>query len=96
MWCLFQLTQSPDVQRKLRDELLQVPTDTPTMDALSALPYLDMVVKETLRHHAPVAATTRVAIQDDVIPVNTPFVDRRGRHCDHIRCAAPVARPPSR
>ena len=40
-----------------------------------------------LRPPAPVPATTRVAIQDDVIPVSTPFVDKMGRHCDHVRCA---------
>ena len=49
MWALFALSQRPDVQRKLRDELFQIQTDTPTMDELNSLPYLDMVVKETLR-----------------------------------------------
>ncbi|KIP05287.1 hypothetical protein PHLGIDRAFT_119937 [Phlebiopsis gigantea 11061_1 CR5-6] len=83
-WCLYQLTQSPDVQAKLREELLQVPTDSPSMDELNALPYLDMVVKETLRHHTPVPASGRVAMKDDVIPVNTPFTDKKGRTRDHI------------
>ena len=59
-------------------------TDSPTMDELNALPYLDAVVRETLRHHAPVAATTRVAVQDDVIPLDTPLTDRNGRTRDHI------------
>ena len=88
MWCLYQLTQSPDVQRKLRDELLAVPTDTPSMDELNALPYLDMVLKETLRHHSPVTATTRVPVKDEVIPVSQPFMDRRRRMCDHIKYAS--------
>lgn len=86
-WCLFQLTQSIDVQTKLREELLQVPTDTPIMDELNALPYLDMVVKETLRFFSPVPTSTRIAIKDDFIPVNTPFTDRKGRIRDHIRYA---------
>ena len=84
-WCLFALTQAPDVQRKLREELLQVQTDTPTMDELSALPYLDMVVKETLRLHGPVPSTDRIAMQDDEIPLSKPYTDRDGRICHSIR-----------
>jgi cytochrome P450 len=86
MWALFALSQHPNIQQKLRDELLQLHTDTPTMDELNELPYLEKVVKETLRHHAPVPVTTRQAVQDDVIPVNQPFTDRRGKICDHIKC----------
>lgn len=86
-WCLYQLTQSPDVQRKLRDELLEVPTDTPSMDELNALPYLEMVIRETLRHHTPVTAATRSPVQDEVIPVGKTFIDKRGKVCDHIKYA---------
>ncbi|KAK0445270.1 uncharacterized protein EV420DRAFT_1622639 [Desarmillaria tabescens] len=41
IWDLFALTQSPDTQIKLQDELLQVDTNTPMMDELNALSYLD-------------------------------------------------------
>ncbi|EKM59788.1 uncharacterized protein PHACADRAFT_250518 [Phanerochaete carnosa HHB-10118-sp] len=78
-WALFALAQRPHVQRKLRAELLGVPTDGPTMDALNALPYLDAVVRETFRHHAPVPMSLREAVQDDVIPVGTPYTDKHGR-----------------
>ena len=88
MWCLFALTQAPEVQRKLRQELLSLDTDTPTMEQLSALPYLDMVVRETLRVHAPVPVVFREATEDDVIPVAEPFVDRYGKVQDGIRYAA--------
>ncbi|KAF7792238.1 hypothetical protein EIP86_003274 [Pleurotus ostreatoroseus] len=74
----------PDVQRKLRQELLSISTDMPTMDELMALPYLDMVVKETLRVHTPVPMTGRIATQDDRIPLNTPFTDRYGKVHDSI------------
>lgn len=60
------------------------------MDELNALPYLDMVVKETLRYYSPVPRSTRVTVQDDFIPVDTPFVDRKGRVCDHIRYVLPL------
>ena len=88
-WCLYQLTQSPDVQTKLREELLRVPTDTPSMDELNALPYLDMVVKEALRFFSPVPMSTRITMEDDFIPVETPFTDRKGRVCDHIKYVHP-------
>ncbi|KAI0701859.1 cytochrome P450 [Cytidiella melzeri] len=84
-WAIFSLTQHPDVQRKLRDELVSFPTDNPTMDELHALPYLDMVVKEVLRHHSVVPIGMRVATKDDVIPCSTPYTDRYGVLRDHIR-----------
>ena len=84
-WALYALTQAPHVQNKLRDELLTVETDTPTMDELNALPYLDMVVKEVLRLHAPVAGTVRSAVKDDEIPCGRPYKDRYGVERDTIR-----------
>jgi len=55
------------------------------MDELNALPYLDYVIRETLRVHAPVPSTLRVAMKDDVLPLNTPYVDRKGVAHDRIR-----------
>lgn len=78
MWALFALAQAPDVQQKLRAELRGVPTDSPDMDELNALPYLDMVVRETLRLHAAVNAVSRIAAKDDVIPLAEPFTDTKG------------------
>jgi len=57
---------------------LTVSTDNPTMDELNALPYLDAVVRETMRIHAPVPSTMRVATQDDVIPLEKPVKDKDG------------------
>jgi hypothetical protein len=53
-WALFALTQNVTVQERLRNELLGVSTDNPTMNELNALPFLDCVVRETLRLYAPV------------------------------------------
>ncbi|KAI0326037.1 cytochrome P450 [Cubamyces sp. BRFM 1775] len=72
-WCLYELARAPHVQAKLREELLAVPTENPTMDELMALPYLDMVVRESLRIRAPVTSTIRTANKADVIPLETPF-----------------------
>lgn len=85
MWALFALTQAPEVQSKLRAELFTLDTETPTMDQLSSLPYLDMVVRETLRIHAPVPSVFREATEDDFIPVAEPFVDRYGKVQEGIR-----------
>jgi len=84
-WCLYALSIDPRVQSKLRDEILQVPTDTPSMDALMALPYLDSVCRETLRIHPPVPMAGRVAQKEDMIPLETTFLDVKGRTQDYIR-----------
>jgi len=68
-WTLFGLCKNLEAQRKLREELLALATDDPTMDELKALPYLDMVVRESLRLHAPSFFTKRVAVKDTVLPM---------------------------
>ncbi|KAI0743350.1 cytochrome P450 [Daedaleopsis nitida] len=83
-WCLYAITRAPAIQRKLRDEVRAVPTATPSMDALNALPYLEQVVRETLRLHAPVTTVIRIATHDDVLPVSTPYTDRYGKVCSEI------------
>ncbi|KAJ3878551.1 cytochrome P450 [Lentinula edodes] len=84
-WALFALVQHPDVQHKLREELLYtLSTENPSMDELNSLPYLDKVVRETLRVHAPVPGTMRVAAKDDVIPLGKPLIDRKGVARDSV------------
>ena len=86
-WALFALTQSPQVQDKLRKELLAVGTDNPTMDELNALPYLDAVVRESLRVHPPLASILRVATEDDILPLGEPVKDKNGNVLDAIKYA---------
>ena len=83
-WALFALATHPTVQQRLRVELLSVQTDTPSADELNELPYLDAVIRETLRVHAAVLSTLRVAIRDDIIPLSKPFTDRYGRTMSEI------------
>ncbi|KIJ34185.1 hypothetical protein M422DRAFT_263674 [Sphaerobolus stellatus SS14] len=78
-WCLYALSRDQEIQRKLREELLSLDTDNPSMDELNSLPYLDAVIKETMRLHAAVSGTSRVATQDDVIPLSKPLTDKKGR-----------------
>ncbi|KAF8841559.1 cytochrome P450 [Paxillus ammoniavirescens] len=84
-WALHELSLAPEIQRKLREEFLSVDTETPSMDELSALPYLDAVVKETLRVHPPIGETIRVATKDDILPLEKPFTDKHGVVHDGIR-----------
>ncbi|KAF7796927.1 hypothetical protein EIP86_008112 [Pleurotus ostreatoroseus] len=79
-WALFALATHPLVQSKLRSELLQVRTNNPTMEELNALTYLDATIRETMRLHAPVAFTERVATTNMVVPLDRPYIDKNGVH----------------
>jgi hypothetical protein len=49
------------------------------MDELNSFPYLDAVVRETLRMHMVADGTSpRVATQADVIPLDKPFLGSDG------------------
>ncbi|KAJ6530019.1 cytochrome P450 [Mycena vulgaris] len=77
-WALYALSQNQSAQSKLREELMTVSTDNPTMEELNALPYLENVVRETLRAHTPVVSVRRMAMVDDVLPLSTPYTDPAG------------------
>ncbi|KAJ6566430.1 cytochrome P450 [Mycena capillaripes] len=84
-WALFSLAKNKEIQTRLRNELLGVDNENPSMDELNSLPYLDCVVRETLRVHAPVPAAFRAAVQDDIILLGTPYTDRNGTVHEAIR-----------
>jgi cytochrome P450 len=116
-WCLHLLSLHPDIQARLRQELLSFSLLTPVSraespcscdssdsadgnpyptppasrssstssysfqahaDAIDALPFLDSVVRETLRLCPPVHGTIRVATATDNIPVSSPVTMRDG------------------
>ncbi|KAG1785329.1 cytochrome P450, partial [Suillus plorans] len=83
-WALVELAQNTDIQRKLRDECLEF-GPTPSYDDLTnKLPYLDAVVNEVLRLHAPLKELSRLAIQDDVIPLSEPLRTAAGNFMDSV------------
>ncbi|KAI0051608.1 cytochrome P450 [Auriscalpium vulgare] len=86
-WTLFSLAINPSVQAKLRAEALAVPTDSPSMDVLNTLPYLDAVVRESLRVHSPVSFTERTVLRTDEIPLDSSFVDVNGVERNTVRVA---------
>jgi cytochrome P450 len=111
-WCIHLLSVNPDIQTRLRDEILSIsygssysessressPTPSETgsfaslssfssagasseyahADAIEALPFLDAVVRETLRVCPPVHGTIRTATRDDIIPISSPVILRDG------------------
>jgi len=81
---LWRLAQNKDVQAKLRAELRSVPDDQPSLDTLYKLPYLDNVVRESLRLDSPVAFTGRITSRDTVIPLSMPVVGRDGTTMNSI------------
>ncbi|KAI0633802.1 cytochrome P450 [Trametes polyzona] len=86
-WALYLLSCYPATQKKLREELFSVDTESPTMDELLSLSYLDGVVRETLRLHSAVGMMTREAARDTIIPLREPFEDINGRIQHEIRIA---------
>lgn len=67
-WCWYLLSRNPQVVEKLRAEVDAVLGDRPaTFDDLKALPYTEMVVKESLRRLCPVWVYMKEPIQDAIV-----------------------------
>ncbi|KAJ7028058.1 cytochrome P450 [Mycena alexandri] len=78
-WALHNLAVHQDMQSKLRAEIFSVQSDSPTYDELNELPYLEAVIKESMRLRPSVEYTSRVAAMDDILPLGEPVVDKRGK-----------------
>lgn len=83
-WALYELARCPRAQHKLRQELQQFVAesgrDVLSYQELMSLPYLDAVIKETLRVRTPLPSTFRTAAHDAVIPLSRPYLARDGRN----------------
>lgn len=87
-WALFSLSCKPEIQDRLRKEVsiaYQGNLNSITFDVLNSLPYLEAVVRETLRFHATVEIITRVAKQDDVIPLEKSYKGKDGNLSKQFR-----------
>ncbi|KAJ9594235.1 hypothetical protein L9F63_014395, partial [Diploptera punctata] len=90
---LYELSLQPDLQKRLRAEIgdiMKATKGAPTYEDVFGLPYLNMVVSETLRKYPPLPLLDRVCIQeyqlpgtDVVLEKNTPvFISLLGLHRD--------------
>ncbi|KAG1733370.1 cytochrome P450 [Suillus paluster] len=83
-WALIEIARNPDVQTELRDECLKFGPSPSYDDLTNKLPYLDAVVHEVLRLHAPVKEIPRMAMEEDVIPLSEPVRTTSGNYTDSI------------
>ncbi|KAI0823858.1 cytochrome P450 [Trametes gibbosa] len=87
---LHQLALHPEVQERLREELVQARDDgTGTLrdldyEEVMELPYLDAVCRETLRVYPPVPVLMRVVIKDTILSLSAPIRGRDGQLIDAI------------
>ncbi|KAI5119934.1 hypothetical protein M0805_000899 [Coniferiporia weirii] len=88
-WALHYLALDPEIQNRLREELsTSLPDALLEKDrttALDGLPFLDAVVRETLRIAPPVHGTIRVATKDDLIPLSQPLLLRTNELVSEVR-----------
>ncbi|KAJ2930402.1 hypothetical protein H1R20_g6713, partial [Candolleomyces eurysporus] len=75
-----------DVQEKLRSEIREMrkECEEPDYDRLSAMPYLEAVVRETLRLYPPIIFMGREARQDAILPLSKPIETVDGRKIQEI------------
>ena len=75
-WCLYLLTQHPEVEEKILEELQSVCGKAAlTYDQLRELKYLEAVFKESLRLYPSVPIDSKTALHADTLPDGT-FVPR--------------------
>ncbi|KAF8824961.1 hypothetical protein HHX47_DHR7000736 [Lentinula edodes] len=82
------LTLHPEVQDKMRDELIAARREHQgsqlSYDELVGLPYLDAVCRETLRLYAPVSSLLRKSTEDAIVPLSRPVRDADGNEVTEI------------
>ena len=90
-WILYLLAMHPESQDRLRAELYTLPKEISRMPMINQngdwrhlwrdideLPFLNNVVRETLRLVSPLHSTIRVAMKDDEIPTSDAIKTRDG------------------
>jgi len=85
-WVLFELARHPDVQSRLRKEIRDTEAAIHargggsdfTASDLDGMPYLNAVLKESMRLHPAVYHNYRFAARDDVLPLSKPITTTTG------------------
>ncbi|KAK0222859.1 cytochrome P450 [Armillaria nabsnona] len=88
-WTLFELCNHPEQQDRIRAEIAEVRSRYATKGELTAadydgMPFMNAVIKETLRFHPIVPGLLRIAAYDDVIPLTDPVTTSTGAKLTEI------------
>ncbi|KAK7014022.1 cytochrome P450 [Favolaschia claudopus] len=78
------LALNPEVQIKLRTEIMQTKEELMSYDELVGLPYLDAVIREMLRLYPPVTGMTRTSTHPHILPLSQPIIGVDSRPMDAI------------
>jgi cytochrome P450 len=78
------LALHPEVQHKLRQELKESRKRHISYDELVSLPYMDAIIRETLRLYPPGPLVQRMAKEDSILPLSTPVKALDGRELREI------------
>ncbi|KAG5725376.1 hypothetical protein E4T56_gene6739 [Termitomyces sp. T112] len=91
----WELSRHPEKQARLREELLIVNGQPTYKDLYERLPYLDAVLKETLRLYPALPYMERVATKDDTLPLSQAvgLSDGSMAHELHIKAGQTVIIP---
>jgi cytochrome P450 len=63
-WTLYLLSQHPDIEAKVIEEMAALNGEPPAVRDLQKLPYLEQVMKESMRLYPPAGGATREPIED--------------------------------
>ncbi|KAF8959165.1 cytochrome P450 [Flammula alnicola] len=88
-WLLYDLSLNPEDQKRVREEIVSVKSQSDTPDCLGivdfeAMTYTNAVIRETLRLHPIAFMLPRMAAEDDVIPLATPITTKTGERLSEI------------
>ncbi|KAK0193545.1 cytochrome P450 [Armillaria mellea] len=88
-WLLYEICKHPEQQKRIRQEIAEVRTRIGAADELSStdydsMPFMNAVIKETLRFHPIMPTLMRVAGSDDVIPLLEPVTTSTGAKLSQI------------
>ncbi|KIK52522.1 hypothetical protein GYMLUDRAFT_88653 [Collybiopsis luxurians FD-317 M1] len=81
---LWELARHPDKQNRLREEIQSIGNEATYDDFQTKFPYLDAVLKETLRLYPGLAYMERVATKNDIIPLAQTIIGSNGQLVDKI------------
>ncbi|EGN99109.1 hypothetical protein SERLA73DRAFT_181928 [Serpula lacrymans var. lacrymans S7.3] len=91
VWTLYELARHPEDQQKVREEIAAVRKEVEARgdedfvpSDFDSMPFMNAVLKESLRLHPIVAALFREAAGEDVLPLSEPLETVSGKMIDQI------------